>query len=78
MKFKETMEPTNQIRIMLKNGKKTWRELMQQTKCSPTTLSKILKTLIDSAEIQTEKDERQTNNLVQSSGRKSKCSDKTL
>lgn len=48
----ERGEPTNQIRLLLnREGKKTWAELLEKVKCSPSTLSKILKDMMASGEI---------------------------
>ncbi len=50
-KWFERSEPKNQIRLLLKDGKKTWAELLKNVECSSSTLSKILKEMMVSGEI---------------------------
>jgi len=55
-KWFERGEPKNQIRLLLKDGKKTWAKLLEKVECSPSTLSKILKDMLASGEIISEID----------------------
>lgn len=55
-KWFERSEPINQIRLLLKDGKKTWAELLKEVKCSSSTLSKIIKDMMASGEIVSEID----------------------
>jgi len=55
---REREAPLQTVRKMLRKSKRTWADLRSNTKCSPTTLSKILKELEKAGEIKSFRDSK--------------------